>query len=166
MSDRIAVMNEGKVLEVGAPTQLYDRPKTHFVAGFLGSMNFFDGQIKDIADTVAQVETEHLGLISVKKGDLPIASGKKVVVGIRPENVAVSTDQIQGDTNSVKGRIDNAAFLGDRSHIYVSVNGGSSTVLTLMQNLKGAASQISGQENDVWLNWNYDAGILLPKVEH
>ncbi len=166
MSDRIAVMNEGRVLEVGAPTQLYDRPKTHFVAGFLGSMNFFNGQIKDITDTVAQVETEHLGLISVKKGELPITSGKKVVVGIRPENVAVSTDQIQGDTNTVKGRIDNAAFLGDRSHIYVSVNGGSSTVLTLMQNVRGSASQIGSQENDVWLTWSYDAGILLPMVEH
>jgi len=163
MSDRIAVMSEGKVLEVGTPTQLYDRPKTHFVAEFLGSMNFFDGQVKGMADAIAQVETEHLGMIRVKKGDLPISPGKKVVVAIRPEHVTVSTQRVEGETNTVRGRIENAAFLGDRSQIYVSVNGGSSTVLTLMQNVEGAASQIGGHDNDVWLNWSYDTGILLSK---
>ncbi len=165
MSDRIAVMSDGKVLEVGAPTQLYDRPRTHFVADFLGSMNFFEGQVTRTSNTAAQVETEHLGSIRVNKGDLPIAPGKDVVVGIRPENVTVSTERMDGETNSVKGRIDNAAFLGDRSHIYVSVNGSRGTVLTLMQNLRGAASEISRHEGDVWLNWSYDAGILLPKGE-
>lgn len=163
MSDRIAVMSEGKVLEVGAPTQLYDRPKTHFVADFLGSMNFFEGQVREMSETEVQVETRELGLIRVQKGDLPVTSGDDVIVAIRPENVIVSTTQQHDDSNSVKGRIDNAAFLGDRSHIYVSVNGGSTTFLTLMQNLKGAASEIGRHENDVWLNWSYDSGILLPK---
>ena len=99
MSDRIAVMSEGKVLEVGAPTQLYDRPKTHFVADFLGSMNFFDGQVKDTTETEVQVETRDLGLIRVQKGDLPVAPGAEVIVAIRPENVIVSTTQQQDDSN-------------------------------------------------------------------
>lgn len=165
MSDRIAVMNEGKVLEVGAPTQLYDRPRTHFVADFLGSMNFVDGLVRSTSETDAEVETEHLGLIRARKGDFPVASGKQVVVGIRPENLTVSTDQSAGDMNCIHGRIDNAAFLGDRSHIYVSVNGGRGTLLTLIQNLKGAASELGRHQGEVWVSWSYDAGILLPKVE-
>ncbi|GAB5471181.1 MAG: ABC transporter ATP-binding protein [Rhodospirillales bacterium] len=165
MSDRIAVMNNGKVLEVGAPSQLYDRPKTHFVADFLGSMNFFDGLIKTNNGAEAEVETEQLGVIRTKNGAFPVAVGEKVVVGIRPENLAVSTDRAADNVNAVQGRIDDAAFLGDRSHIYVSVNGGRGTVLTLMQNVRGAASQIGRHKGEVCVSWSYDAGILLPRED-
>lgn len=164
MSDRIAVMSEGKVLEVGTPTQLYDRPKTHFVADFLGSMNFFDGRVEEIVNEMALIETKQVGKIRLRKNDLPIECGNDVVVAIRPENVTVSTRQLDDDINTVKGRINTAAFLGDRSHLYVSVNGSSDTVLTLMQNLGGAASRIGSQTDEIWLNWSDDAGILLPRI--
>ncbi|MFV1853136.1 MAG: ABC transporter ATP-binding protein [Thalassospira sp.] len=165
MSDRIAVMSEGQVLEVGAPPQLYHHPRTHFVADFLGSMNFFDGKIRDISNDMAHVDTEHLGMILVKKGDLPVSQGDKVVVALRPEHISVSNQKAEGETNTVGGQIANAAFLGDRSHIYVSVNGGSNTVMALMQNVEGTVSEFGGQKSDVWLNWSYEAGILLPMVE-
>jgi spermidine/putrescine ABC transporter ATP-binding subunit len=162
MSDRIAVMNDGKVLEIGAPAQLYERPKSRFVADFLGSMNFFDGRVLDIDGDSVVVESPQVGKIRVDRGDAAMSPGSEIVVAIRPENIVVSTERINNDVNTVKGRIDNAAFLGDRSNIYVAVGDGASTVLTLMQNLSGAASRIGGQSGDVWLRWSDDAGILLP----
>jgi len=163
MSDRIAVMNEGKVLEIGAPAQLYERPKSRFVADFLGSMNFFDGRVLDINGGSILVESPQVGKIRVNQGDVSVAPGNEVLVAIRPENVVVSTERIDNNVNTVEGRIDTAAFLGDRANIYVSVGDGSGTVLTLMQNLSGAASRIGDQAKKVWLHWSDDAGILLPE---
>ncbi len=166
MSDRIAVMSEGQVLEVGAPPQLYHHPKTHFVADFLGSMNFFDGKVSGISGEVAQVDTENLGMIRINKGDRSLSQGEAVVVALRPEHITVSTQKAEGDANTVGGQIENTAFLGDRSHIYVSVNGGNSTVMALMQNVDGRVAERDEKNKDVWLNWSHDAGVLLPKGEH
>ena len=163
MFDRIAVMNEGKVLEVGPPAQLYERPRSRFVADFLGSMNFFDGSVVEISGGSILVECPQVGKVRVHKGDMAVTPGTEVVVAIRPENIVVSTERMESDVNNVKGRIDNTAFLGDRSHIYVSVGDGGGTVLTLMQNLSGAASRIGAQSHDVWLHWSDDVGILLPR---
>ncbi|MFY9237872.1 MAG: ABC transporter ATP-binding protein [Roseovarius sp.] len=162
MSDRIAVMSEGKALEVGPPAQLYERPTSHFVADFLGSMNFFDGRVLKAEPGMALVETRELGHVRVLSDNAGVVPGRDVIVAIRPENIAVSTQKPKGDINSVKGRVDTAAFLGDRSNIYVMVNDGRDTVLTVMQNLGGAASRIGAQSDDIWLSWNDKAGILLP----
>ncbi len=165
MSDRIAVMSHGKALEIGEPATLYERPKTHFVADFLGSMNFFNGRVREAANGSTLVETEHVGLVRVKNGGARHDPGSRLIVAVRPENVLVSTDTSEQAVNSVRGRINAAAFLGDRSHIYVSVGDGSNRVLTLMQNLGGAASRMGGEDHDVWLTWSDDAGILLPPEE-
>ncbi len=162
MSDRIAVMNEGRALEIGTPSQLYERPGSHFVADFLGSMNFFDGRIVGIENGAALVETKELGRVVINSSAAGIERDSNVVVAIRPENISVSTEPVKEGSNTLRGYVDTAAFLGDRSHLYVSVNDGHGKILTLVQNLGGEASRIGGQSGEVWLSWNEDAGILLP----
>lgn len=162
MSDRIAVMNEGQALEIGPPSQLYERPKSHFVADFLGSINFFDGRVMEIEEKTVLVATEEVGLVRVRSGIAKFERGSEVVVAIRPENISVSTEPVGEETNAVKGHVGTSAFLGDRSHIYVSVNDGLGTVLTLIQNFGGAASRLGSKSDYVWLKWSVDAAILLP----
>jgi spermidine/putrescine ABC transporter ATP-binding subunit len=162
MSDRIAVMNQGKALEIDSPSELYEHPKSHFVADFLGSMNFFHGSVSEIDGNTLLVDTKEVGRVRVSHRPADVARGSAVVVAIRPENVRISSEQITDGSNSVKGFINTTAFLGDRSHIYFSTNNGRDTVLALMQNMGGAASRIGGESNEVWLSWSDDAGILLP----
>lgn len=163
MSDRIAVMSDGKALEIDGPAALYEKPKTRFVADFLGSMNFFDGSVKSVEGSNAVVETKQAGPVTIRNMAHQPAVGANVIVAVRPENVLVSETEPKNTENRVRGKINAAAYLGDRSHIYVSVDGGEDPILTLMQNLGGAASRMGGEQNDVWLHWAEDAAILLPK---
>lgn len=162
MSDRIAVMNEGKSLEIDTPSKLYEHPRSHFVANFLGSMNFFRGRVSQTEPGRLLVDTKEVGQVRVAVEMDKSECARDVIVGIRPENIFVSTERADNLPNAVKGLIDTAAFLGDRSHIYISVNDGRDVVLALMQNRGGAASRIDGECREVWLSWRDDAIILLP----
>jgi len=161
MSDRIAVMAAGKALEIDSPTGLYERPKTRFCADFLGTMNFFDGQVKSTQGDSIVVDLPALGEVHAKSNGNGVSSGAKVIAAVRPENVQISKDKPASGT-AIQGRIHNSAYLGDRAHLYVSVEGRSEPVLTAMQNLDGAASRISEEEQSVWLHWSDDSVILLP----
>ena len=162
MSDRIAVMSEGKALEIGPPSELYERPKSHFVADFLGSINFFTGRVVEVQGQTVLVATNEVGHVRVRSDRSECKQGSDVVVAVRPENISISMEPVSEGTNCVRGRVDTAAFLGDRSHVYVSVSDGLGPVLALVQNLGGAASRVGGKSSDVWLNWSVEAGILLP----
>lgn len=85
ISDRIAVMNEGKVLQVGTPAEVYEAPADSFVADFIGENNFFDGRIVSIQnDTYATLVNDDLGEL-IFEMDKPAKVGDYVQVSIRPE---------------------------------------------------------------------------------
>jgi len=106
LSDRVAVMREGRVQQVAAPKALYERPANRFVADFVGTNNFIPGVVKEHADGHALVETP-LGRIRARAGD--VALGAACVLAVRPENVALAG---VGD-NRVEGRVRLAAYLGN-----------------------------------------------------
>jgi multiple sugar transport system ATP-binding protein len=91
MGDRIVLMNRGVVCQVGTPLDLYERPATRFVAGFIGSppMNFFEGRL-DIAGDTPVVELAHDLRLPLPRRDLGAAGGRRVVFGIRPEHIEVA----------------------------------------------------------------------------
>ncbi len=160
MSDRIAVMNYGKALEIEEPAYLYEKPKTQFCADFLGTMNFFKGQVTDIGNGSATVKTDDMGTIVSRGPNMDFNTGDTVMVAVRPENVEISMEEVGGTGH--RGKVRASAFLGDRAHVYVNVDGRSEPVLTAMQNLGGAASRMGTEDHDVWLHWSEEAAILLP----
>src|ERR671930_103501 len=106
LSDRVAVMREGRVQQVAAPKLLYERPVNRFVADFVGTNNFIPGVVKERADGVALVETA-LGSLCARPG--PPAPGAPCVLAVRPENVALDG----AGENVVAGRVRLAAYLGN-----------------------------------------------------
>lgn len=163
MSDRIAVMKDGKVLEIDDPATLYEWPKTQFCADFLGTMNFFNGKVSAIGGDQATIDTEDMGQMISKGPNMNFRSGEDVIVAIRPENVEISMDK-PTDSASVPGRVRASAFLGDRAHVYVNVEGRADPVLTAVTNLGGAASRMGHGEHDVWLKWSDESVIVLPSA--
>ena len=164
MADRIAVMSEGRVLEVGSPEDLYERPQTRFVADFLGMMNFFDGEIKSREQGCYQVDTKELGLISVPSGKQSFVTGEKISVALRPENIQIigsRTDQII--TATIKGVMSNTAYLGDRAHIYVKLESTDQLLLVAVQNLDGAASSATQGDHNITIGWSESSLLLLKK---
>jgi putative spermidine/putrescine transport system ATP-binding protein len=116
IADRVAVLRDGKLLQVATPAELYDRPADRFVAGFVGAANLFDGIVRG----GGRVETA-LGLLAHRSGDL--ADGSRVTVCFRPEALRIGDDGADG-TNRFDGRIVRDRFLGSIRRFDFAVAGG------------------------------------------
>jgi spermidine/putrescine transport system ATP-binding protein len=118
MSDRIAVMNEGKLVQLGTPTELYEKPRTRFVAQFLGGCNLIEAQLKqrDTGETVVETSA---GELRVETAD----TRSKFTLAIRPEKILLSEN---GTANSFAAEIIETTYSGVETHCIARV--GSETL--------------------------------------
>ena len=123
LSDRVAVMRDGKVLQVGTPKELYERPLTRFVADFVGTNNLLQGTVKERRGEELLVETA-LGSFRAMPNS-GIRPGDACVLAIRPENVAIgSGPAAASDGNVIRGRVTFASYLGNTLRYDVEVERG------------------------------------------
>jgi spermidine/putrescine transport system ATP-binding protein len=122
MSDRIAVMSQGKVLQMGPAVEIYERPTTRFVADFIGESNFLDGRVKSITGDQAVVTIPVWGtdLVGVRTGQ--VAVGDTVAVSIRPEKIRLG-NAAEAGANSLEGAVTTSTYIGSDTHIYLDVRG-------------------------------------------
>ena len=125
MSDRVAVMSKGKILQVGTPHDIYDRPAERFVANFIGETNFLEGKIVSAAKGTAKVMLASGAKISAGLPEGFNPSGQVTVV-VRPEHANV----INGKSKAtVTGRLDNIVYFGTDTHYYVTLKGGGEFIV-------------------------------------
>lgn len=154
MSDQVAVMFGGQMLQEANPKELYLRPKAKFVAQFIGQVNFFEGRIMAGA-------SNGVGVVQTAEGDLScnlapeVSSGTQALIAVRPESIAVSTEQKLNGVNSLSGKVEKTVFLGDVIDCQIRV--GSKLVHTKLP----PTSDIAEAQN-VFLQFAPDACILLP----
>jgi len=111
MADTVAVMNEGRIEQMGSPVEIYENPKTTFVANFLGQSNLFSGTVKGIDGELLAVDVNGVTLY-VPKSKSNITSGK-IVIGVRPEKIKVVDVDTPGlPKNQIIGTISDNAFVG------------------------------------------------------
>ena len=114
MADRIAVMDDGRVVQIGTAEEIYDRPRSRFVADFLGEANFVDGRIADACGSVIHVETPIGRLIAM--ADAAMSVGRHVACCIRPERVSLLTSPRPEDSGRVAhldANVVGCVYLGD-----------------------------------------------------
>ena len=112
LSDRVAVFNQGRILQVGPPRELYERPATRFVADFIGINNLLDGTVRGPGATAGSVRVDTvLGELSATH-NVPFGAGDRCVICTRPENIALDAPA-GGERNRLKGTISFAAYLGN-----------------------------------------------------
>ncbi len=136
MSDRIAVMNEGRILQIGSPQEIYNHPTNRFVANFIGESNFLTAELLDINGTAGTVQlSSGAELIASLPDTLPPT--RKVAVIVRPEHAVISddTDQIH-----LKGTINNTVYFGTDTHYYLTLDSGEDFVVR-QQNRRNDADQ-------------------------
>jgi spermidine/putrescine transport system ATP-binding protein len=153
MADSIAVMNHGRIEQLGAPDDLYERPTTAFVAGFLGVSNLLYGTV-DGEDTV---RLDAGGAVRVPQEDLRGRSGR-VAVGVRPEKIRLGADEL----NRLEGRVAERAYLGVATQYVVETAHGSMQVYA--QNLRPGTAGAAPGEN-VTLSFNPEAVFVLEPGE-
>ncbi len=123
LSDEIAVMNAGKVIQRGSPYELYHSPNSEFVAGFLGSTNFLPGKVEQAvgSDGTGVVGTPH-GPVKCSFGQSANA-GQEIMIVIRPEDVVLAAEAPADGTNTFGGKVSNRIFLGEVIDYLVDVAG-------------------------------------------
>ena len=161
MSDRIAVMSKGRDLQVDTPNRLYEAPVNREVAAFIGNMNFFDARVKAVKNGSISVDAGPLGTMAGSSTQGGFSSGDKALIAIRPEKFSLEDKKPGGKMNAVKGTLDTAAYLGERSHFYVRVDGVDQAVAVSAQNANRKLEGFGDQQRPVWLCWPDDAVVLL-----
>jgi spermidine/putrescine transport system ATP-binding protein len=132
LSDRIAVMNGGKVEQIGTPSEIYESPLTPFVADFIGDTNLFQGKIDESYSAVLRVVTDKGLKISVRPQDSWNRSDSRdVVVSVRPEKIQVGANEPSDQMNCYEGRLKHVMYLGTHVHYVVELLTGES--LTVLQ---------------------------------
>jgi putative spermidine/putrescine transport system ATP-binding protein len=117
MSDRIVVMNEGRVEQIGTPFEVYNRPRTRFVASFVGTLNLLQARVLDAAAGRAAVDGQEIAVASGLPG---YAAGDAVTLALRPE--AILLEDRTGDRNRLQGTIEEVSFLGSVVRVRVRFN--------------------------------------------
>lgn len=154
MSDRIAIINQGRIEQLATPKEIYEYPKTRFVAGFIGETNLLDAMIMSIDGDKAVIGTE-VGKATVKidpKKKIKATDG--VAVSIRPENMKFSKTPVDGF--SIKGVVKEKIFVGNLIKMMVDLNDGTEIKINRFD-----ATDLAEDGELIYLYWDLDKGIVI-----
>jgi spermidine/putrescine transport system ATP-binding protein len=162
LSDRIAVMNGGRIEQLGTPEELYDRPRTRFVADFIGTTNVMAGTVASVAGDGALVQLEAGGRCVV--GADGLAPGDTIEIGVRPEalelRLRVAPDAVAGEGAAagswLRGTIEQSAYLGTSISYQVRTDGGQRVVATVPRTHGRLATG-----TPVEVRWRSDDALVL-----
>ena len=150
MSDRVAVMNKGKILQISPPRDLYDNPKNLFVGDFIGQINFLDTQIVKIEGNNAKVLINKLGEHEIMTSNNNLSQNDSIVCAIRPETIIISKTNEKNSDICIKGSIVNTSFYGNMTYVYVKIEGLSKPIMVSTSDMLEGLSHNS----DCYLNIN------------
>lgn len=166
VSDRIAVMNEGRVLQIGTPFEIYEAPADTFVAKFIGETNILDGTITAHEKNVYTIDTDGLGPIQVTS-DRHFDVGRRVRHAIRPEKIDITKEKPVGlpdDFTILHGKVAETIYSGFQSQFYVETD--QAVQLKVYQQHesyleRGPAIRWT---DEVYLNWDADDGYIVELI--
>jgi spermidine/putrescine transport system ATP-binding protein len=157
LSDRIAVMNDGRILQEGTPHEIYERPRTRFVADFIGQTNFLTGVVEDAGRPVLVRESSTGSLLRCIATS-GVANGKKVSVAIRPERIYPVTEAAS-PSNVIEGRLTSSTYLGDLVQYEIAV--GSASLMVQRQNERDDPAHSWQIGDTVRVGWDDESALVL-----
>ena len=151
MSDRICVMNNGRVEQVDSPEKIYKQPKNRFVAEFIGEINLIKGEVVGITGEIAKVKIKDDLTVDVKIDDTQTdIKGKSMLIAIRPENIQIVQEQSEFH-NTIRAKVLDTIYVGDS----VIVKTKAVTGEELMVKIPAYMSESGFSDNDILLGWNH-----------
>jgi putative spermidine/putrescine transport system ATP-binding protein len=157
MSDRIAIVRDGRFVQIGRPADLYERPATRFVAGFLGESNFIKGRV--MSGTAEGGFSYSVGGETFRQKAVPAPTvDSDVLLAMRPEKIAIATDAVGAAANRVQGRVTSWNYFGSDFHFTVATASlGQLAVRCPAWRMKLEPRN----EMQVWLGWDADAAVVI-----
>ncbi|MFE9100456.1 ABC transporter ATP-binding protein [Actinomadura geliboluensis] len=153
MSDRIAVMNDGLIEQLGTPREIYEHPASRFVAGFIGTSNLLGGEVAETGPGSAVISYGADGRIEVPVRDgLAVAAGERLELTVRPEKIGIGPDRPADGLCGVRGTVTEVVYLGTSTNYNITTAAGADVVVFL-QNAT-SADDIAARGDTVWLSWD------------
>jgi spermidine/putrescine transport system ATP-binding protein len=162
MSDRIAVMSHGKVLQMGPAVEIYERPTSRFVADFIGETNLLDGRLKSVNGNQAVVTIpawqQDIGGITTTK----VQAGDEVAVSIRPEKIQLTEKPGDGQ-NNLEGVVIRSTYIGSDTHVFIEVRGQNIKVWDQNRISTVDPNEYYRNGEKVWMTLLPENTLVLPK---
>ncbi|OIQ43862.1 MAG: ABC transporter ATP-binding protein [Roseobacter sp. MedPE-SW] len=160
VASRVAVMDNGRIIQVATPDRIYETPNSVYVADFIGEVNIIDG--------TATPNGENSYSVAWKDGQAPLnvvspnslSDGQSCHLAIRPEKVTINAEKPTGVDNVVAGKILDIAYLGNLSTYHVELPSGA-VIKAQSANTRRISRRAFTWEDTVWLSWTATAGVLL-----
>ena len=153
LSDRVAVMDRGRILQVGTPREVYDAPRTRFVSEFLGTANLFSGRVTGSSPPVALATIgTGAGEIAIKLPGVAQRLGEPILIAIRPEKMRLSTT-VDDAVNSYPAQVVGHVFRGTHHAYQVRIDGSAGEVFVYQQARGGDAGPVLETGARAWLSW-------------
>ncbi|WP_213228292.1 ABC transporter ATP-binding protein [Caballeronia sp. NK8] len=160
MANRIAVMSEGQIVQLGTPHEVYEYPNTRFSAQFIGSTNLFDGNVVEDEPDHVFVESQDLPVRLYVSHGITGPLGMPVTISVRPERIALTRKPPEGTYNWGRGKVSNIAYMGGYTLYHVTLDSGKVVVANLSSLAIGEIdSPTFGDE--VYVRWSASAGVVL-----
>ena len=160
MANRLAVMSEGQIVQLGTPHQVYEHPNTRFSAEFIGSTNLFEGHVVEDEPDHIFVETPDLKCRLHVNHGIAGTLGMQVTISVRPERIALTRKPPEGAHNWGRGTVSNIAYLGGYSLYHVMLDSGK-TVIANVSSLALSEIESPTWGDEIYVRWSASAGVVL-----
>ncbi|MGA9254188.1 MAG: ABC transporter ATP-binding protein [Roseobacter sp.] len=160
VASRVAVMDEGRIMQVETPERIYEAPNSLYVADFIGEVNIISGQARATGDDLYAVDWAEGQVPFAAASSKPFSDGQTCHLALRPEKVAISAERPENAENAVQGKILDIAYLGNLSTYHVEIPGGQ-IIKAQAANTRRISRRTYTWEDSVWLSWTPTAGVLL-----
>ena len=152
MSDRVAVMNEGKILQISPPKELYNNPINKFVSEFIGNINLLESKTITQNNQDLSLDILGVGKQDFKKNNFNSILSDNIFVALRPEDIYIKKERIENVDISIHGIVKNVSFYGESTYFYVKVEGIKKLLM-----VSNYVDQVSINENDeCYLGFNLE----------
>lgn len=160
VASRIAVMDEGRIVQIETPDRIYENPNSVYVADFIGDVNIIEGTVSPQDGDVHHIHWAEGQAPIVGHADQRIPEGTRAFYAIRPEKVAISAERPADRANAMQGKVLDIAYLGNVSTYHVELPNGT-IVKAQATNSRRISRRDITWEDTVWLSWTDTAGIIL-----
>ena len=160
LADRLAVMNAGRVEQEGPPREIYESPATSFAAGFIGSMNFFPGQVLSVEESVCRLRLFD-SVEATLTAPCEVAPGERIVLCLRPERLKLSLLPPQPYENALPGRIVDSLFQGETTIFDIRLNDGNTVSVNTQNYLAAMGEGFFEAGEEINVVWSRTSGRVL-----
>ena len=162
LSTRISVMDKGFIRQTGTPTEIYEYPRTKFVADFIGSINQFEGTVKSVTKDKAIIACADWAGDIIADRDASIEANQKVSVAVRPEKISINKQKPADGLNVTEGLVIDLGYFGKDSLYRVKLPSSALVRVNRVNDQRGGESaRVAQWEDKVWLSFEPSAAILL-----